>query len=801
MQRTPAQKVNESHRQPEGQQEQGGQPEQVDQHQQDVQAQEVQPETVGGHQVPDPGGQGPGDAAGAVPRRKEDGAGALGTGVGVDVAVTTASNTPKTGNSVDAKAGSGKVSGQEKKQKSVQEDRAREAIKKLEASHQELLADSKTVLQRPSSYYASTIEDQAETLLQIIKELIAHNTTVKGEMWKRGIRGQPIILVERKQTELKKGFKVVDRMREAAKVVAMEEAKRQSQMDRQEEELERRRRDQESQQEKEHQLQHNWQDQHRRELGTVRFRSSLREADKSNQTMESDQDQDSSIQSINRADGGEYNGQFPSKYDAAVARQTERHFPQDPLSGANAGEDHEESDNDFGFRHQVSARMSSGSSRTHQVGGWGGYGGVSAVSKAQQTTTTYAARGSLPSHMVGQGRQAATTSAGHHSYYTTSGVWSGQTQMTEPRVAQSLLPSTSSFQQQSSQPLLQPYHPLAAPPQSMQQPMSQATTQSMPQSVTQQQFYGQPPLSQQQFNGQPPLGQQQFYGQPPLGQQQFHGQPPLSQQQFYGQQQLPQQQYHGQHTMPQQTQYHQQNFGPTAHYPQQAQFGAGQFGLQGQPLLQNREAPPAFYLSLPPPWNLVPAIAAAPNEDVLKSISKGRLIVFSGAKAEYDSWREKFIQCIHLKQSSPAAKALALQASLDTKHPKLRLIANSITLSDEGYRDVIVDLEEDYGGGQRLRQERLKQVLEINCVRVGDLNLLFEYELGLKGYVSAVDQTGNPDGVEQEDETFLMVAGKLDQQLGMRFCDWLRFQQRLPNIRNLLSFVKEEVTQIGRAHV
>ena len=191
----------------------------------------------------------------------------------------------------------------------------------------------------------------------------------------------------------------------------------------------------------------------------------------------------------------------------------------------------------------------------------------------------------------------------------------------------------------------------------------------------------------------------------------------------------------------------------------------------------------------------MPAIAAAPNEDVLKSISKGRLIVFSGAKAEYDSWREKFIQCIHLKQSSPAAKALALQASLDTKNPKLRLIANSITLSDEGYRDVIVDLEEDYGGGQRLRQERLKQVLEINCVRVGDLNLLFEYELGLKGYVSAVDQTGNPDGVEQEDETFLMVAGKLDQQLGMRFCDWLRFQQRLPNIRNLLSFVKEEVTQ------
>ena len=112
----------------------------------------------------------------------------------------------------------------------------------------------------------------------------------------------------------------------------------------------------------------------------------------------------------------------------------------------------------------------------------------------------------------------------------------------------------------------------------------------------------------------------------------------------------------------------------------------------------------------------------------------------SSAAARQSTTRgDKFIQCIHLKQSSPAAKALELQASLDTKNPRLRLLANSITLSDQGYHDAIEDLEEDYGGGQRLRQERLMQVLEITVVGMGDLSTLYEYELGLKGYVAAVD--------------------------------------------------------------
>ena len=86
---------------------------------------------------------------------------------------------------------------------------------------------------------------------------------------------------------------------------------------------------------------------------------------------------------------------------------------------------------------------------------------------------------------------------------------------------------------------------------------------------------------------------------------------------------------------------------------------------------QEQEAPPAFYQGLPAPWNIVPCIPAGNNEDLLKNISKGRLIVFDGKRRSFDPWREKFITCIHIKRTSPAAKALALQASLDPKRPNV----------------------------------------------------------------------------------------------------------------------------------
>ena len=162
--------------------------------------------------------------------------------------------------------------------------------------------------------------------------------------------------------------------------------------------------------------------------------------------------------------------------------------------------------------------------------------------------------------------------------------------------------------------------------------------------------------------------------------------------QFGGQQQYPQhacghllqdQQPVGQHR------YQQSQYGQQAQQTQM--FRPPQPSWQQQ--VPDTEAPDAYYHSLNHPWNIVPNIISSQKDDYLKHISNGRLVTFDGKRACYTSWRDKFIQFIHMKRTSPAAKALALQASLDTKCAELKALAECITYSEQGYKDAIEDLE------------------------------------------------------------------------------------------------------------
>ena len=236
MQRTQAKKVIGGEKQQndlQDDQQQGGQ-------QQHGKQQDVELVEKGGGQHPqDPGGQGTGETGedvspgGGDPVRPvggAEGAGALGTGIGTTISEGGSNNTfhvtgsggksqqDSAGNS-NTKGSKGGGSNAGKKQKTVKEDRAREAIKKLERQHHQILADSKRMLEQPSSYYADTIEGQAESLRGYINDLVAHHFTVKAGMWDRGIRGQPIFAIDRKREEIKRGLDVVNNLMDAAKVV------------------------------------------------------------------------------------------------------------------------------------------------------------------------------------------------------------------------------------------------------------------------------------------------------------------------------------------------------------------------------------------------------------------------------------------------------------------------------------------------------------------------------------------------------------------------------------------------------
>ena len=308
-----------------------------------------------------------------------------------------------------------------------------------------------------------------------------------------------------------------------------------------------------------------------------------------------------------------------------------------------------------------------------------------------------------------------------------------------------------------------------------QQDATQQQNAPQPQYMPQQQNAPQPQyLPQHQY-----LPQQQYMPQRQyLPQQQF-----VPQQQFMPQQQyVPQQQY-----MPQQQAMPHQQAMPQQQYVPQPQY------LYPQNF--DREAGDAYYSSLPVPWNIVPTIPAAQGEDVFKNITKGRLIVFDGKRANYDAWRDKFIHLIHLKRTNPASKALALQASLDKANVRLKLLAESITFSERGYMDVLKHLEAEYGGSHRLRMEKLKQVLAVQYVRVGDVGSILEFELKVKCYIDAVDQDNTPEAVDVEDETFVKTASKLDQHLTMRFTDFMERSGQPACIRTLHNFLVADLAK------
>ena len=174
----------------------------------------------------------------------------------------------------------------------------------------------------------------------------------------------------------------------------------------------------------------------------------------------------------------------------------------------------------------------------------------------------------------------------------------------------------------------------------------------------------------------------------------------------------------------------------------------------------------------------------------MKSVSKGRMIIFNGQRSSYFRWQEKFITCVHMKKAPVVAKALALQASLDVKNKTLRLIVETMSLSEEGYRDVIEDLEEEYGGPHRLRQVSLQEVLEGDQVTCGDSVAVMQLEQRLKSYVQAVEKSGHQGLLTREDETFSLVASKLESDASLKYVDWLTQSGCNPCISSLLQFLK-----------
>ncbi len=126
-----------------------------------------------------------------------------------------------------------------------------------------------------------------------------------------------------------------------------------------------------------------------------------------------------------------------------------------------------------------------------------------------------------------------------------------------------------------------------------------------------------------------------------------------------------------------------------------------------------------FYLSLPPPWNVLPQLSSVSANEVLK-ISTPSLPQFDGTPSEYLPWRDSFIPCVHRTTVDVTLKVLILRKTLTPGSRSMRDFIRNIIMTAAGYRRAIELLEERYGGLDSLLLARQEALLSLPEGREGE---------------------------------------------------------------------------------
>lgn len=129
-----------------------------------------------------------------------------------------------------------------------------------------------------------------------------------------------------------------------------------------------------------------------------------------------------------------------------------------------------------------------------------------------------------------------------------------------------------------------------------------------------------------------------------------------------------------------------------------------------------------------------------------------KLSIFSGAREDYEQWRDFFTNTFHLHCVLVAHKCMTLAKSLNPSDPDLKLIISQIRCSGSHYKWAIENLERIFGGKKRtslylLDNIRCTPVVKDNCRKslTEFLGKLEAYQDSLHSDPEAFDSDSNLD--------------------------------------------------------
>ena len=174
---------------------------------------------------------------------------------------------------------------------------------------------------------------------------------------------------------------------------------------------------------------------------------------------------------------------------------------------------------------------------------------------------------------------------------------------------------------------------------------------------------------------------------------------------------------------------------------------------------------------LPHPWNVAPK---QKRGNVNKIVNYHKIDLFDGKNNFFD-WRNKVLVCVHKAPGKISDKMCAMVKLLDLSSRRLYGIVPKDEYAPPTYAKLIIDLEDRFGGSDRLLNELSQEVTDHQDVIVGNVESLSTMISALFRYLKAQDELGdNSDGRI----LFRGVYKKLPRQYRLEYGRWIALHSK-----------------------
>ncbi len=199
---------------------------------------------------------------------------------------------------------------------------------------------------------------------------------------------------------------------------------------------------------------------------------------------------------------------------------------------------------------------------------------------------------------------------------------------------------------------------------------------------------------------------------------------------------------------------------------------------------------PDYYLSFPPPWNVLPQQTGATVGELLK-IAPHALPKFNGDRRAYLAWRSAFIPCVHLTTVNLSFKVMLLRSCMEGENARMKELVRSIVCTPEGYREAVRQLEARYGGEENHLIARQEALLSLPIVKEGDFRTLETLETRLQTYLMEWSAWGVGDA--ESLSLFTTLMSRIDKRFGRKYVNWVEDRGRRRGLRSLHLWLKEQL--------